>query len=137
MNRLTLAGLVPYKPDYSFSLKPSPALLFHFSALTYNAHAIHFDPEFCRDEGHRGLLVHGPLSLTLLLTALRAQLRDSDDVKRIEYRNLAPLYAGEPMTVCLRRNPATADSGGKWDVWVEGPEGGLAVRGTAITASST
>ena len=50
-------------------------------------------------------------------------------VRRIVYRNCAPLYAGEPLTVCVRRPPPGGAA--EWDVWVEGPDGGLAVRGTA------
>ncbi len=108
-------------------------LLFHFSALTYNAHAIHYDPGFARDtDGHRGLLVHGPLTLVLMLSALRARMAAAESVSLIEYRNLAPLYAGEPMAVCLRRSPAAAS---RWDVWVEGPDGGLAVKATATTTT--
>ena len=47
---------------------------------------------------------------------------------RITYRNYAPLYVNERMTICVRQSE---DAGGAWDVWVEGPEGGLAVKGTA------
>ncbi len=83
-----------------------------------------------------------------MLSALRRQLRgargeDDESVRRIEYRNLAPLYAGEPMRVCLRRNTNAAAAEGadgpggerKWDVWVEGPDGGLAVKGVAVSAA--
>lgn len=55
-------------------------------------------------------------------------------VKSLSYRNIAPLYVDEQMTVCLRRTKSAADELG-WDVWIEGPEGGLAVKGKAITTS--
>jgi len=43
-------------------LETTPVLLFRFSALTYNAHRIHYDRDFARDtEGYPGLVVHGPL----------------------------------------------------------------------------
>lgn len=128
---------VPIRP-------PSPAHLFHFSALTLNAHAIHIDPRYAADaDGHRALLVHGPLALALMLRVLAAATDagrgrgDQDDagspaqpvgiVRRLTYRNYAPLYAGEPMTVAVRRLAASC----MWDVWVEGPDGALAVKGTA------
>ncbi|MCU1374504.1 MAG: hypothetical protein JWO68_1790, partial [Actinomycetia bacterium] len=39
-----------------------PRLLFRFSALTYNAHRIHYDRAYARDvEGYPALVVHGPL----------------------------------------------------------------------------
>src|SRR5207244_13185609 len=43
-----------------------PVLLFRFSALTYNAHRIHYDREFARAEGYPGLVVHGPLQALLM-----------------------------------------------------------------------
>jgi hydroxyacyl-ACP dehydratase HTD2-like protein with hotdog domain len=149
-------------PEFVFPLKPDATLLFHFSALTYNAHAIHLDPDYCRNrEGYKGLLVHGPLSMVLMLSALRgclarlqsqakvqtprpAAARKSSStpgeaeqpsmpyIKSLNYRNLAPLYVNEEMRVCLRRTKAEGD-GLQWDVWVEGPDGGLAVKGHAVT----
>ncbi|GAB0135401.1 hypothetical protein EsDP_00003741 [Epichloe bromicola] len=112
----------PHKPSYSYSVTPSPRHLFYFSALTFNAHAIHLDGLYARStDGHRDLLVHGPLTLALMLDALRGR------VARITYRNYAPLYVNDEMTVCVREAGA-----GPWDVWVEGPGGGLAVRGAAV-----
>ncbi|KAH6850099.1 HotDog domain-containing protein [Chaetomium sp. MPI-CAGE-AT-0009] len=138
----------PATPEFTFSLRPDATLLFHFSALTYNAHSIHIDPDYARNrEGYKGLLVHGPLTLVLMLSALRACLAKLSGqppadttredqampyVKSLSYRNLAPLYVDEEMKVCLRRTKTEADQL-KWDVWIEGPEGGLAVKGSAVT----
>ncbi len=73
-----------------------------------------------------------------MFSALRPRLRDDEAVAQIEYRNLAPLYAGEPMAMCVRRNPnPAATEGDRWDVWVEGPDGGLAVRGVMLTKRTT
>ncbi|KAF8322671.1 hypothetical protein DL93DRAFT_2071576 [Clavulina sp. PMI_390] len=42
--------------DFTFSCTPSPATLFRFSALTFNSHYIHLDPEFSRNvDGHPGM----------------------------------------------------------------------------------
>ncbi|KAG6164674.1 hypothetical protein E4U24_001981 [Claviceps purpurea] len=113
-----------HEPTYSSTAIPSPKHLFFFSALTFNAHSIHIDPLYTRSvERHRGLLVHGPLTLALMLRELRGA------VARITYRNLAPLYVGEPLRVCVRE---AKGEGLPWDVWVEGPDGGIAVKGTAV-----
>ncbi len=46
---------------------PDPTLLFRFSALTYNAHRIHYDRQYATEvEGYSGLVVHGPLQAILL-----------------------------------------------------------------------
>ncbi|MCJ1434062.1 hypothetical protein MMC27_003428 [Xylographa pallens] len=133
----------PQDPTFSCVLTPTAALLFRFSALTFNAHRIHLDKQYCQEtEGHRNLLVHGPLSLILMVELLRRHLADlgttviagrtcvrSRRITEIEYRNLAPLYAEESMKVCGK------DKGeGEWDLWIEGPDGGYAVKGKAKTS---
>lgn len=122
-----------HEPTFSHVLVPTAALLFRFSALTFNAHKIHLDKQYCLDmEGHRNLLVHGPLSLVLMIELLRRHIKKQVDVKEhineIDYRNVAPLYADEPMKVCGR-----ATGKGKWDVWIEGRDGRYAVKGTVKT----
>ncbi len=130
-----------HTPTFSHTLIPTPQLLFRYSALTFNAHSIHLDKSYCREvEGHRNLLVHGPLSLTLMLEVLRRYLIDifperPPRVDEVEYRNLAPLYAEEPMTVCGREIRVGSDGDGEYEVWVEGKEGGYAVRGKVRTSS--
>lgn len=132
-----MLGLAPKIADFSITLTPTQMLLFHFSALSYNAHSIHLDPEYCREvEGHRNMLVHGPLSLTLMLSALRSQLNQSTHIQSMEYRNLSPLYVNEPLRVCVRKGDKNDSSDiQKWDVWVENKDGSLSIRGTALTSS--
>ena len=48
-------------------------------------------------------------------------------LKSVVYRNHAPLYVGESLKLCARK---LEDAGSRWDVWVERPDGGLAVKGT-------
>jgi 3-methylfumaryl-CoA hydratase len=66
--------------------------LFRYSALTFNAHRIHFDRDYARNvEAYPDLLVHGPLQATLLLNAL-ARHRPPHTFSA---RALVPLFAGE------------------------------------------
>ncbi|KAK3066572.1 hypothetical protein LTR53_017026, partial [Teratosphaeriaceae sp. CCFEE 6253] len=109
-----------HKPDWSHTITPDPKLLFRFSALTFNAHAIHLDPEYCREvEGHRSLLFHGPLSFVFMITVLQQELRKQgkEVVKTVEYRNLAPLYCHEPVTFC-----GTKTAEGKYEIWTQTPQ---------------
>ncbi|KAI4941151.1 hypothetical protein J4E91_010942 [Alternaria rosae] len=127
----------PGKPDFSHALTPDRALLFRFSALTFNAHRIHLDPEYARNvEGHRNLLVHGPLSLLLMLKTMKhhlyTQTEGKQDLESIEYRNLAPLYCDEEMRICGLEKKKL-QNGSIFDVWIEGPTGGVAVKGTVYT----
>ncbi|KZM19471.1 uncharacterized protein EKO05_0003042 [Ascochyta rabiei] len=130
----------PTNPDFTHTLTPTRSLLFRYSALTFNAHLIHLDPTYARKiEGHRNLLVHGPLTLTLMLQTLTKHLQSQVDAKTetvesISYRNLAPLYCDEEMRICVKRK-TRAGAGNAWDVWIEGPAGGMAVKATMHTVN--
>ncbi|KAL2257070.1 hypothetical protein VTK26DRAFT_711 [Humicola hyalothermophila] len=80
----------------------SPVALFGFSALTYNAHMIHYNESWTRNvEGHPGLVVHGPLNLINMLDYWR-DIHGSGGglrLRSINYRAIAPLYAGEPYRI--------------------------------------
>ncbi|KAK6432824.1 serine/threonine protein kinase, CMGC, CDC2/CDK subfamily, partial [Oleoguttula sp. CCFEE 5521] len=90
-----------HKPTWSHKILPDPKLLFRFSALTFNAHAIHLDPVYCREvEGHRERLFHGPLSFVFMMEMLKKQLPSGKGIRSVEYRNLAPLYCGEEVKFC-------------------------------------
>ena len=53
-------------------IEPDSILLFRFSALTFNSHRIHYDRAWAMDvEGYPGLVVHGPLTSTLLIDFAR------------------------------------------------------------------
>ncbi|KAG5290493.1 hot_dog superfamily domain-containing protein [Histoplasma capsulatum G186AR] len=126
----------PTNPDFSHLLIPSRSLLFRYSALTFNAHSIHLDPSYAREvEGYPDVLVHGPLTLTLMLTVFQNHISDASArrpvIGSIEYRNLAPLFVEQEMRICAKRKGnGERASAGAWDIWVEGPDGGLAVKGT-------
>jgi hypothetical protein len=53
-------------------------------------------------------------------------------LESIEYRNLAPLYCDEEMRICCSEKKKL-QNGSIYDVWIEGPTGGVAVKGTVHT----
>jgi 3-methylfumaryl-CoA hydratase len=73
-----------------------PVLLFRFSALTYNAHRIHYDRDYARAEGYPGLVVHGPLQ-ALLMAELARSLGPTGC--EYSYRLVAPLYEDQGLIV--------------------------------------
>ncbi|GAC76687.1 hypothetical protein PANT_22d00141 [Moesziomyces antarcticus T-34] len=79
--------------DFGFDYYATRAALFRYSAVTFNAHRIHLDPEYCRnEEGHPDCLVHGPLTATLLLNLIAAAAdKASGKVQKFEYRATSPL----------------------------------------------
>ncbi|KAK4649120.1 uncharacterized protein QC761_116220 [Podospora bellae-mahoneyi] len=80
----------------------SPVALFQFSALTFNAHMIHFNESWTRQvEGHPNVVVHGPLNLINLMNYWRDihSRGGAIKAKSIAYRALSPLYAEEEYTI--------------------------------------
>lgn len=90
------------------TLVQTPVTLFRFSALTFNPHKIHYSLPWARDvEGHREIVVHGPLNLISILDLWRDTQRKtgSDPAlvvpERISYRATSPLYAGDEYRIQL------------------------------------
>jgi 3-methylfumaryl-CoA hydratase len=84
--------------------QPTTRTLFQFSALTYNAHRIHYDRDYAREaEGYPGLVVHGPLQALYLAEAMRRWCRSSGRPApaSCRYRLLAPLFLGDPVRLAL------------------------------------
>jgi 3-methylfumaryl-CoA hydratase len=76
-----------------------PVLLFRFSALTYNAHRIHYDRDYARQvEGYPGLVVHGPLQ-ALLMAELARHVTTLPGACEYSYRLVAPLFEGQGLIV--------------------------------------
>lgn len=99
----------------------SPVALFRFSALTFNAHMIHYNEGWTRNvEGHPAAVVHGPLNLIVIMyvpfpphdsadttplqpcKAVLIQHRDywrdihsgGQQPRIVTYRALSPVYTG-------------------------------------------
>jgi 3-methylfumaryl-CoA hydratase len=96
-----------------------PVLLFRFSAVTANAHRIHYDHPYATGvEGYPDLVVHGPL--TALLLAELARRRTGRMAGDVSFRARVPHYAntrfwltGNPVdggadTVALRADHTVA-----------------------------
>lgn len=89
---------VPARPGER-QIQVSPTLLFRFSALTYNAHRIHYDRDYCRDvEGYPGLLTHGPLQALAMAEAGRSLGGTGTNVS-FEYRLVSPLFDDQGLIV--------------------------------------
>jgi 3-methylfumaryl-CoA hydratase len=107
--------------DGEWAIATSSTLLFRFSALTYNAHRIHYDRDYARDvEGYPGLLTHGPLQTLAMAEAARAAGCHGDQY--FEYRLIAPLFDYQGMVVkASREDDATAttvrDNYGRKTAW--------------------
>lgn len=89
---------MPDAPVLRESHAMSEPLLFRYSALTFNAHRIHYDLPYAQIvEHYPGLVVHGPLQATLLMQAAVAHKgRVPDD---FHFRGVHPMFAGTDLDV--------------------------------------
>ncbi|WP_301750811.1 MaoC family dehydratase N-terminal domain-containing protein [uncultured Erythrobacter sp.] len=84
------------------TVTPDPRLLFRYSAMTFNTHRIHYDaPYACEVERYRGLVVHGPLTASLLLQLAASEL-GQNLLRTFQFRGLSPAIAGEPLHLVMR-----------------------------------
>ncbi|MDC0662959.1 FAS1-like dehydratase domain-containing protein [Marinobacter sp. SS21] len=89
------------------TVRPDPVMLFRYSALTYNGHRIHYDRDWAvQQEGYPGLVVHGPLTATLLLDLMYRQL-GSVAINVIRFRGVNPLFDTEAFSLHGRRDGDT------------------------------
>ena len=103
-----LGAAAPVAAPAAFSRRPAErdrtwqvdeAVLFRFSALTFNSHRIHYDlPYATQVGGYPALVVHGPLQAILLAETFREWFPDRP-VSRIEFRAKGSLFCGEPLVV--------------------------------------
>lgn len=76
-------------------------MLFRYSALTFNGHKIHYDRTWARErEGHPDLVVHGPLTATLLVEIANVIASGRQQcLERFEYRATCPIYVDRDVTM--------------------------------------
>jgi 3-methylfumaryl-CoA hydratase len=80
---------------------PERPLLFRYSALTFNAHRIHYDQAYASaEEGYPALVVHGPLTATLLADLAVDEL--GRPLGSFSFRARAPLFVDQPVTLVGR-----------------------------------
>lgn len=114
----------PPQGSWSRTIRPDPTLLFRFSAITFNAHRIHYDRPYATTvEGYPGLVVHGPLTAVLLMELVRHNV--GRPVTAFSFRGQAPLFDLAPFR--LVATPA----GDAIELAAQGPDGKTALAATA------
>jgi 3-methylfumaryl-CoA hydratase len=112
--------------DIVRQITPDATLLFHFSALGFNAHKIHLDRDYARNvEGFPDLVVNGGLIALLVTEFVRIDLGRTILSLNIKYQS--PLFCDRPATIV-----ATVEEGGahppKWQINVYDDHGTLAAQ---------
>lgn len=114
----------PAEAEFQRVIQPTEVMLFRYSALMFNGHRIHYDRDYAREvEGYQGLVVHGPLTATLLADLAAAETGRS--LASFSFRGVAPLLDTEPFTIAGTR------SGDSVELWATDASGGLAMTARA------
>jgi 3-methylfumaryl-CoA hydratase len=109
------------------TVQADPPLLFRFSALTFNAHRIHYDrPYATSEEGYPGLVVHGPLTAILLMELVRHN--DGRRVTEFSFRGQAPLFDLAPFRL------VALPSADRVELEAQGPDGKTTLNASATLA---
>lgn len=110
--------------DLREAVTTSSTMLFRFSALTFNAHRIHYDESYARaEEGYQDRIAHGPLLATLLADFFY-RVAPTQRVIRFSFRALKPLFVNQPIDLCLR----WTDNGA--ELWIEDDKGQITMNVT-------
>jgi 3-methylfumaryl-CoA hydratase len=90
----------PTAATAGLALDVDSVVLFRFSALTYNAHRIHYDSAYAAREGYPGLVVHGPLQALMMGELIRRSGLTLVG-QEFAYRLVAPMFGEQRLTVAL------------------------------------
>lgn len=117
------------KASFSKTLSPDTSMLFRYSAITFNAHRIHYDQGYTKGtEDYPDLVVNGGLSTLLLWEFVSASLNGR--LKRSATRNLKPLFVDRAMTLCASEPQAD----GTVCAWIDDHTGDQAMQATLEVA---
>jgi 3-methylfumaryl-CoA hydratase len=112
-------------------------MLFRYSALTFNAHRIHYDRDYAVDvDGYSDLVVHGPLVATLLAKLIGDYL-PAAEIEHFEYRGVRPLLAGACFELAAKfseisdSGEAVALNRQEIQLWAKDAGGGLTMNAQA------
>lgn len=111
----------PENAGFETVVTPDPVMLFRYSALIFYGHRIHYDADYTRDiEGYPDLVVHGPLTATLLVD-LALRNRADAALKSFEIRAMSPLFNPAPIHLEGLHDGETTRT------WARTPDGSLAM----------
>ncbi len=98
-----------------------PPLIWRYSAVTWNAHRIHYDADYARqEEGYPGVVHNGGLTTQLVLDA--AVRHGKGRLVGFNARMQRPFFAGDTVTIA-----GTALQDGKAMAWAQDAGGALCV----------
>ncbi len=116
----------PHAPDVTETVQVSVPLLFRYSAITFNAHRIHYDKPYAQEvEHYPDLVVHGPLQANLLIDLATRHRGFAPTI--FTYRGVHPLFAGEDMSLMAEKS-----SDAEWSLSAVAGDGHMTMQASAM-----
>ena len=113
----------PEGAAWSSTTHLSNALVFRYSAVTWNAHRIHYDADYARGtEGYPDIIQNGGLTMQLLLDAATREV-PARTLLAYTARLTRPILVGETITFA-----GTALTDGRMEAWVANADGKLCAQ---------
>ncbi len=135
--QLTYDAVEPGMAIPPLEKRPSYTQLFLYSAITRNAHRIHYDQVFARSEEHPDVLVHGPLSGAFVAQMLTDWIGDGGRLKKLTFSNRGRAVPGDTLTckgTVIGKREQDEQHLVDCEVWMENQRGEMVVRGSATVA---
>jgi 3-methylfumaryl-CoA hydratase len=111
--------------------QPDAVQLFRYSALTFNAHRIHYDRRYAEEvEGYPDLIVQGPFMATVLLERFVQHI--GEPLAEFSFRALSPLFVDQVVELGCRRQAL-----GVFEMWAASNDGRVRMTATARTFAGT
>jgi 3-methylfumaryl-CoA hydratase len=115
----TVPASAPSDHIWADTVLLSETLVFRYSAVTWNAHRIHYDSDYARSvEGYEHTVQNGGLTMQLMIDA--ALKRATSELRGLTARLTYPLWVGDPVSI---RGSAVSDR--KVRVWAADKNGYL------------
>jgi len=129
-----LAVGVPLGP---YPARPTTVQLFRFSAVTWNAHRIHYDREYAETEGYPGVLVQAHLHGCYLANAALDWAGPGGRLCSFRWTNRSIAVAGDELTVTGQVSSVSQDGDSTLvglQLEEHDAQGTLCVSGEAVVA---
>jgi 3-methylfumaryl-CoA hydratase len=94
--------IAPPHAGLSEQVKMTAPLMFRYSAITFNAHRIHYDLAYTREvEHYPDLVVHGPLQATLMINMATRHRGRAPSM--FSFRGVHPVFVTDALEVSLTK----------------------------------
>jgi len=116
---------------------PTRVQLFMFSAITWNAHRIHYDKDYAKMEEHPDVLVHGPLQGAFLGQFMTDWIGPEGTLKKLTWSNRGRAFPDERYIMKGRITGKKVEGGVnlvECAIWGENKDGQMVAQGSASVA---